>query len=95
MCWALSQHAVGAAIVPRDQIGAFTINEAGNKLPWKKDGGMLVTTGIHPKPCQRPGGDMIHKLSIHNKVGDCWHPWRLISACCMSSATLSDSSEGR
>ena len=45
-----------AALVSSKQIGAFTVNDAGWKVPVQPDGGLIVATSIHPDPCKKEKG---------------------------------------
>ncbi len=57
-----------AAIVPRKQVGQYTLNKIGEKIAPKKRQGTIITTSLWPKPCLKPGGDQVNRLSILNKV---------------------------
>lgn len=63
----------GAAIVPTSQVGQYTLNKVGDKIGPKKREGTIITTSLWPKPCQKPGGDQINRLSILNKVSPATH----------------------
>ena len=57
-----------AAVVPKEQVGPFTMNQRGSKVVPAEAGGLIVTTSLWPKPCAKKYGDLINQLSIVNKV---------------------------
>ena len=60
--------ALVAAVVPKEQVGPFTMNQRGSKVVPAEAGGLIVTTSLWPKPCAKKHGDLINQLSIVNKV---------------------------
>lgn len=60
-----------AAVVPEQQVGAFTVNQRGSKVVPKPSGGLIMTTSLWPEPCAKKFGDLANQLSIVNKV-KCW-----------------------
>lgn len=57
-----------AAIVPEEQVGQYTLNKVGEKIGRKPKQSTIITTSLWPKPCQKPGGDQVNRLSILNKA---------------------------
>jgi hypothetical protein len=55
-------------VVPEEQVGAFTVNKRGSKVPAAATGGLIMTTSLWPKPCAKKYGDLVNQLSIINKV---------------------------
>ena len=56
------------AVVPQQQVGAFTVDRRGRKVIPTTAGGLIMTTSLWPEPCAKKYGDLINQLSIVNKV---------------------------
>jgi hypothetical protein len=55
-------------VVPKEQVGPFTMNQRGSKVVPAEAGGLIVTTSLWPEPCAKKYGNLINQLSIVNKV---------------------------